>query len=249
MGSCMNRIALYLFCIVFASSCVTKNVAKVDFFIPPKNAKELIAKVNSKNKFPEWLALKGKVRLMLEKENEVSLGISIRVRKDSLIWASVTAPFGIELFRAVLTKDSVYYINRTNKTYFVKPIAHISKVIKTDIAFNEIQDMITANPKIVNKKYSFDKINNEFMLSAQDYSYTISNFYRIKQGVLIDKENSLIYTYSNFSFENDFPEQLELIVKSASVNTFNLKLNYSKVVFDQQQQTPFKIPSSYVEAK
>jgi len=249
MVSCMNRIALYFFCIVFASSCVTKNVAEVDFHIPPKNAKELISKVNLKNNSPEWLALKGSLRLMLEKGNEVSLGISIRVRKDSLIWASVAAPFGIELFRAVLTKDSVYYINRANKTYFVKPIAHISKIIKTDIAFNEIQQMIIANPKIVKKKYSFDRINNDFMLSTQDYIYTISNFYRIRQGVLIDKENSLIYTYSNFSFENDFPEQLELIVKSSSENDLNLKLNYSKVVFDQQQQTPFKIPSSYVEAK
>jgi len=249
MVSCMNRIALYFFCIVFASSCVTKNVAEVDFHIPPKNAKELISKVNLKNNSPEWLALKGRVRLMLEKGNEVSLGISIRVRKDSLIWASVAAPFGIELFRAVLTKDSVYYINRANKTYFVKPIAHISKIIKTDIAFNEIQQMIIANPKIVKNKYSFDRINNDFMLSTQDYIYTISNFYRIRQGVLIDKENSLIYTYSNFSFENDFPEQLELIVKSSSENDLNLKLNYSKVVFDQQQQTPFKIPSSYVKAE
>jgi len=245
----MNRTVLYLFCIVFASSCVTKNIAEVDFSVPPKNEKELIARVYSKNKSPEWLALKGKVRLMLEKDNEVSLGISIRVRKDSLIWVSVTAPFGIELFRAVLTKDSVYYINRTNKTYFVKPIAHISQIIKTDIAFNEIQEMIMANPKIVKKKYSFEKTNDDFLLSTQDYIYTISNLYRIRKGVLIDKENSLIYTYRNFSFENDFPEQLELIVKSASETPFNIKLNYSKVVFDQQQQTPFKIPSSYVKAK
>ena len=245
----MNKIALYLFCILLASSCVTKNVAEVNLSIPPKNAKELIAKVNSKNKSSEWLALKGRVSLMLEKDNEVSLGISIRVSKDSLIWVSVTAPFGIELFRAVLTKDSVYYINRTNKTYFVKPISHISKIIKTDIAFNEIQEMITAKPKILKKKYSFDKTNDDFLLSTQDYIYTISNLYRIRKGVLIHKENSLIYTYSNFSFENDFPEQLELIVKSSSENAFNLKLNYSKVVFDQQQQTPFKIPSSYVEAK
>jgi len=234
---------------VFASSCITKNVADVDLSIPPKNAKELIAKVNSKNKSPEWLALKGKVRLMLEKDNEVSLGISIRGRKDSLVWASVTAPFGIELFRVVLTKDSVYYINRTNKTCFVKPIAHISKIIKTDIAFNEIQEMIMASPKIVKKKYSFDKTNDDFLLSTQDYIYTISNFYRIRQGVLINKENSLMYTYSNFSFDNDFPEQLEIVVKSFSKNVFNLKLNYSKVVFDQQHKTPFKIPSSYVEAK
>ena len=66
---------------------------------------------------------------------------------------------------------------------------------------------------------------------------------------MIDKENSLMYTYSNFSFDNDFPEQLEIAVKSFSKNVFNLKLNYSKVVFDQKQQTPFKIPSSYVEAE
>ena len=69
----MNKIALYFFCIVFASSCVTKNVTELSLSIPPKNAKELIAKVNLKNKFPEWLALKGKVRVVLEKDNEVSL--------------------------------------------------------------------------------------------------------------------------------------------------------------------------------
>ena len=245
----MNKIALYLFCIVFASSCVTKNTTEVDFSIPPKNAKDLITKVNSKNKSPEWLALKGKVKLTLEKDNVVSLAISIRVRKDSLIWASVTAPFGIELFRAVITKDSVCYINRTSKTYFLKPIAYISRIIKTDITFNEIQEMIMAKPKIVNKKYSFKKTNDDFLLIIKDYIYTISNFYRIRKGVLIDEGNSLIYTYSNFSFENDFPEQLEIVVKSSSENDFNLKLNYSKVVFDQQQQTPFKIPSSYVEAE
>ena len=245
----MNRIALYLFCIIFVSSCVTKNVSELDFSIPPKNAKELIAKINSRNKSPEWLALKGKIRLVLEDNNEVSLGILIRVRKDSLIWASVTAPFGIELFRAVLTKDSVYYINRTNKASFVKPIAHISKIIKTDIAFKEIQQMIMANPKIVKKKYSFNMNNDDFLLSAKDYIYTISNSYRISKGVIIDKGNSLIYTYSNFSFKNDFPEQLELVVKSSTKNAFNLTLNYSKVVFNQKQQTPFKIPSSYVEAE
>ena len=245
----MNRISLYLFCIVFVSSCVTKNVIDLDFSISPKNAKELIARVNSSNKSPEWLALKGKMRLALEDDNEVSLGILIRVRKDSIIWASVTAPFGIELFRAVLTKDSVYYINRTNKSSFVKPITHISKIIKTDISFTEIQKMIMANPKIVKKKYSFNMINDDFLLSTKDYSYTISNSYRIMKGVVIDKGNSLIYTYSNFSFKNDFPEQLELVVKSATKNPFNLTLNYSRVVFNQKQQTPFKIPSSYVEAE
>ena len=245
----MNKLVLYLFFIVFASSCVTKNIAEVAFSVSPVNAKELIERVNSSNRPPEHLALKGMVSLMIEKDNEVSLGISIRVRKDSLIWASVTAPFGIELFRAVITMDSIYYINRTNKTYFIKPITNISEILKTDIAFKEIQEIVTATPKIEKKEYSLNKIDDDFLLTTQDYMYTVSNFYRIRKGVLIEEGNSLIYTYSNFSFENDFPEQLEIIVKSSFQNAFNIKLNYSKVVFDKQQQTPFKIPSSYVVAE
>ncbi|MBT5750859.1 MAG: DUF4292 domain-containing protein, partial [Flavobacteriales bacterium] len=129
------------------------------------------------------------------------------------------------------------------------PINHISKIIKTDIAFKEIQELITANPKIVKKKYSFNKTNDDFLLSTQGYIYTISNFYRIRKGILIDKEKSLTYTYSNFIFENDFPEQLEILVKSPSESVFNLKLNYSKLVFDVQPKIPFKIPSSYVDSE
>ena len=245
----MNKLVLYLFFIVFASSCVTKNIAEVAFSVSPVNAKELIERVNSSNRPSEHLALKGMVSLMIEKDNEVSLGISIRVRKDSLIWASVTAPFGIELFRAVITMDSIYYINRTNKTYFIKPITNISEILKTDLAFKEIQEIVTATPKIEKKEYSLNKTDDDFLLTTQDYMYTVSNFYRIRKGVLIEEGNSLIYTYSNFSFENDFPEQLEIIVKSSFQNAFNIKLNYSKVVFDKQQQTPFKIPSSYVVAE
>jgi len=65
----------------------------------------------------------------------------------------------------------------------------------------------------------------------------------------MDEENSLTYIFSNFIFENDFPEQLELIVKSSSKKVFNLKLIYSKIFFNQHQKTPFKIPNSYVESK
>ena len=129
----MNKIVSYLLILLFASSCATKKVAELDFSVPPKNSKEVISRVNSKNNTPEWLFLKGKINIKKGGQN-ISLGISIKHRKDSLIWASVSAPFGIELLRTVLTKDSVFYVNRTNKTYFKKPISHILNVVKTKIS-------------------------------------------------------------------------------------------------------------------
>ena len=116
----MNKLVLYFLLIFILSSCRTK-VREVDYSNTPKNTKELIEKVISKNKIPERLSLKGRINLIKD-EKDITLNINIKYRKDSLIWASISAPFDIELFRVMLTKDSVYYLNRTNKTFFIKPI-------------------------------------------------------------------------------------------------------------------------------
>ncbi|MBT3622334.1 MAG: DUF4292 domain-containing protein [Flavobacteriales bacterium] len=243
----MNKIFLSFFFLIFISSCVTKKVDVVDLSVPPKNAKELIEKVHYMNNQPEWLSLRGKVNLKVEDEKNFTLNIAIKVRKDSVIWASVSAPFGIELFRTMLTNDSVYYINRTNKTYFVKPITHVAKVLKTAITFDEIQEIITANPRILKQKYLLKASEQEYNLVSLDFVYTISNLYRITSATLFDGKNSLAYSYSNFNPVNNFPKQLELSVKTPSQNTFQVKMDYSKVVFNQKQKLPFKIPNSYVE--
>ena len=244
----MNKLFSYLFLILILSSCSIK-VREIDYSKAPKNAKELIAKVISKNKIPEWLSLKGKVNLIKD-EKDVTLNINIKCRKDSLIWASVSAPFGIEFFRTMLTKDSVYYLNRRNKTFFVKPITHISTFLKADISFNEIQEMITANPRVLKKAYAFHIIENTFELNAKQAFYKVSaEFYRILNASIIDGENELSYEFSSFINENEFifPKQFSISVRSSE--NFEATLDYSKIVFNEKQKLPFKIPSSYVEAE
>ena len=215
----------------------------------PKNAKELIAKVISKNKTPEWLSLKGKINLIKE-EKDISLNINLKYRKDSLIWASVRAPFvGVELFRTMLTKDSVYYLNHTKKTFFIKPITYISDFLKADISFDEIQEMITANPKFLKKKYTFQLIENTFELHAKQSFYKVSSdFYRILSASIIDGENELNYEFSLFTNKNKviFPKKISIKVRSSE--SFEAIFNYSKIVFNEKQRLSFKIPSSYVKA-
>ena len=244
----MNKLFSYLFLILILCSCSIK-VREIDSAKAPKNAKELIAKVISKNNIPEWLSLQGKINLIKD-EKDITLNINIKCRKDSLIWASVSAPFGIELFRTMLTKDSVYYLNRTNTTFFVKPITHISSFLKADISFNEIQEMITANPRILKKAYAFHIIENTFELNAKQVFYKVSaDFYRILHASIIDGENELSYEFSSFINENEFifPKQFSISVRSSEI--FEATLDYSKIVFNEKQKLPFKIPSSYVEAE
>ena len=59
----MNKLFSCLFLILILGSCGIK-VRETDYSKAPKTSKELIAKVISKNKIPEWLSLQGKINVI-----------------------------------------------------------------------------------------------------------------------------------------------------------------------------------------
>ena len=222
-----------------------QKIDRVNLSVPPKNAKELIERVNSKNKTPEWMALKGKVSLILEDKNLGPLNIAIKIRKDSVIWASVSAPFGIELFRTMLTKDSLFYINHTNKTFFVKPTSYVADFFNSEVSFFEIQDIISGNVNIKKQQYKFEE---GFFLLAENVNYfvnpttfRIKSMQHIKGSVLLGVK----YSYSTQKGKSYFPN--EVSIESNFKENNNIKLVYTKIILNEKQKLPFKRPSSYVE--
>jgi hypothetical protein len=125
-------------------------------------------------------------------------------------------------------------------------------VLKAAIYFDEIQQMITATPKIINQKYQIASgaDSKSTILSTEDIIYQIDEgIFRILSASILDGDNELTYRFSDYTYQSGFvfPKKFNLEVKS--VETFGLTLTYSKVVFNESQKTPFKIPSSYVDAK
>lgn len=243
--SFMNKIAIVLL-LIFAASCAPKKTSKIDYSVPPKNKKELIARVNSKSISSDWLFLKGKTSLDIAEQN-FSFNIAIKSRKDSAIWASISAPFGIELFRTLLTKDSVFYLNRTNKTFFKKPISYINDVVKANISFNQIQDIIYATPSILKKNYNFKTNDDNYILEAKDLSYIISNAYRVKEVTIQNKGNYLNYSYNGSYEDLNFPKEVSFLANTSSKSKFQLLIDYTKVVFNKKQNFTFNISNSYEE--
>jgi hypothetical protein len=238
----MNNFLSIVLLLVIFSSCEIKKTTKIDFLVPPKNPKEAIARINSKNNYLEWLSLQGKINIVKE-DQETTLNINIKTRKDSLIWVLVSAPFGIEIARAQLTPDSIYFINRTNKTWFIRPSSYISELLKSNISFNELQDMITANPKIKKLRYKL-YLGEKFVLEAPKASYTFSESYRVVNASLLNSTNKVFYEFLNFD-EQNFPREFHLKIESKE--NFEATLNYSKISLNQKFKIPFKIPNSYAE--
>ena len=242
----MNKFIYILIFALTLSSCSTKQPPNNDYSKTPKNSKELISMVNSKNKNIEWLSLRGKINVVKENQ-DITLSVNIKHRKDSVIWLSISAPFGIEIIRAQATPDSIYFLNRTKKTWFIEPLNQIKEILKHEISFENFQDMITANPIILKNKYKIKIQDEGFALTSEFCDYLVSKDFRIKNANFIDGENRVNFSYASVDNTESFPTQFSLKVNSQE--QFEANLTYSKVVINTTLKISFKIPKSYVEQK
>ena len=69
----------------------------------------------------------------------------IRMRNDSLLWLSVTATMGIEVLRAKVSNDSVWIINRLEKTYLAEPLDSLSAQLGMPLSLPLIQTLLLDN--------------------------------------------------------------------------------------------------------
>ena len=69
----------------------------------------------------------------------------LRIRKDSLVWLSVTATMGVEVMRAKFSNDSVWIVNRLEKTYLAEPLDTISSQLGMPLSLPLLQALLLDN--------------------------------------------------------------------------------------------------------
>lgn len=83
--------------------------------------------------------------LYLSDGNEVSLSAHFRIRKDSLIWVSLRK-LGFEGARMMLSKDSVWFMDRINNRYFAGTYLFFSRQFRLDADYNMVEAFLLGNP-------------------------------------------------------------------------------------------------------
>jgi len=226
-------VIIFYSCNLFKKSNIENNLLKESSLLE----KELIKQINLKNISPDWTSLNSKIKVNKEGQ-EVTINAHIRIKKDSIIWISVKAPLGIEIFRTMITSDSVYYMSRMNKNYFIKHISHIREVVKADVSFIKLQEIIFASPNIT-------------VLNSNKENYEIlKDIFRVYKMELKEEEDKKVsIRYSDYKVFSDigglyFPEKIFIDVKSEEV--FTAEINYTKIKFNKTSSISFKIPKSYV---
>lgn len=93
----------------------------------------------------EWLTAKLDIQAEGNGWSFHDLSGQLRMRKDSLVWLSVTAPMGVEVARVKVSTDSVWVINRLEKTSLAEPLENVTQHLGMPISLPWIETLLLDN--------------------------------------------------------------------------------------------------------
>lgn len=173
----------------------------------------------------------------------------LKIKRDSFIWMSVTAPLGIEVARIYLTPDSVKFLDSYNKKYLLTDYNFFFDRFGIDIQFDCIQKILTnvyfnlencGQNEYRNDKFKFEKSDNDYVLSnlqKRAINRKIKKFFKKKrknkdfalvlQKIHIDPEFFRPYKLSL----EDLEEDMGVNAVYADFQNYNGKIFPAKIVF------------------
>ncbi len=287
----MNRVFKHtLFKIVFAAisimlgafSCKSKkNLAKqnmvtiVDTTVEKCRMEFKTGKALSKRMYDSELDFiyayaKFNCQLTIDSD-ERSFNVSVRCRKDSVIWLSISK-LGIDAARVLITKDSVKFtLGLTEKKYFTGDYSYINQMLHADLDYDMLQALLVGNSAAFQdddsklkpgrdrntcqyflstiRKHHLKKITSGQEPAEDSYQTIYLDPVTFKIITLdftdIHTNRKFNATYSNFKPVDKYLAPFKLVYNITAEKNIKAEIEYSKIIINEQQSFPFKIPSSY----
>ncbi|TPE43831.1 DUF4292 domain-containing protein [Pontibacter mangrovi] len=199
-----------------------------------------------------YLSAKGQITLN-DKNDNLSSGVSIRMRKDSVIWVSVLPGLGIEAARMMLTQDSVYFMNRLKKEYAATDYGFLRNKLQVDLNFEVLQSILLGNYQAAGAEKVMDTGDLQHVQQQRQnltFDYFISSLNnKLKQlnAEDINTGNTITVKYNSFEPIGQVPFAHELIaqvLQKGEVSDFTLR--HSRVTVSEEPLTfPFGVPGDY----
>jgi len=234
-----------------------------------KSVQELLGKLDSASFKPEWVTAKASVTT-IQDGNETSFNISMRSKKDSVIWVSISPLLGIEVARVMVTADSVKFLDRIHAKYQATSFETVNKLLQMKVNFEIVQAILFGNffaykknenrfnsVYLEDKYYILSSLNKKNLRRALEEKdpnkpviqdvYVDENSFRIdKLQVEDQKINKMLTTdYDDFRETTGGLFPYKSTTKIIADKSFEIHIEYGKVTVSEPQEFPFNVPSNY----
>jgi hypothetical protein len=223
-------MSFLLIIFIFNACSPSRHVIKE----PLKEAKAtyLLEKLSENELQFNWFSAKFSIDYIYDKKLTEFKG-QIRIRKDSIIWLSFTPALGIEMARLKITNDSVFFMNRINKTYLRGDYKLINEYLQTNIDFDILKKFVKHGESDAKVFYQ------NIWLNPETFKITRVNLKEIQDDKKLDT------FYSNFKEHEGQLFPFKITFEITADEKIVVKVDYSRIRIDEPKSFPFSIPSKY----
>lgn len=267
------KTTIYLFVIAIfigLSSCrISKKINKV--INTPAKAVTTVApeKIDSSIVYHQQLAkiksnvinvqsFSAKIKVETNDDNGKNPDITANVRmiKDSAIWISLSATIlGVEIYRALITPDSLFIIDKQKKEYMKRSLAYLQEVAQIPLDFANMQDILLGNPIFMGDSIqSFRSTANKMMLSTIGSSFKNLLTIQMPEGTLehsklddvdLYRNRTANISYAKYEARDSILFSTEREISLAEKNKIDVKLSFKQFEFNKELSVNFNIPKNY----
>jgi hypothetical protein len=215
----MWKLILSVFLVLLIACGTRKKVSEASGSVVNVTKNTFFQKLDSSRTDFRTLLIKGKVTYETNGERN-KFDYKIHVWRDSAVWVWAGL-FGIEGGRILVTKDSVKYINKLERTYLVSDFSMAKELIGMEVNLTQLQDLLIGNvPKIALKpKINITADQTEIIYEQGDSKlafFTDRQLLRLRQVLSNLHTTKAQLTHSSYKSVND--KNLPFVTKIAVEN-------------------------------
>ena len=188
-------------------------------------------------------------------DKNYDVNAKVRMYKDSAIWISADAIFGIEAIRALITKDSVKIIDKLNKTYTARSLDYLQEVTALPLNLQTIQNLLIGNPVFLDSNVvSYTRADNAIALVSLGQWFknllTINEGDKLLQRSKLDdrditRSRTADLMYSDYETKKGFPFATKRRILISEKKKLDIKLDFKQYERNSEVSFPFSEPKNY----
>lgn len=183
----------------------------------------------------------------------------MRIKKDSIIWFSLTPGVGIEAARGIITQDSLILMDRVSKEAYYFSFDSLSKRFEFDFSYDLFQSVLIGDlPFDQEEGDEINRTDNDITIVQQEQQLTVRNKIDLKTGRLknlkastSENRNTLEIKYNEFRPLNEkaFANKALMILnyfKEGKKEQATVDLEHNRIKIEEKPlRFPFSVPSRY----
>lgn len=253
----MNRWLIGISLLLLLNACARRGSQNTNYSTE-QTIQKYLAGIKQNLFLYDWVNYKAKVKIDDPKSLLKGININARLRKDSIIWMSITATSAkVEVARVLADTDSIKILQKhDSKKYYPRPFDFIETIIPAPISFEDLENILSGNPFLWNQNKCSISSPNKGEIEIKSIEGAIENIsvfdnknFKLKSVLIQNKITGQVveinyHDYKPVDHQYLFSYQREIKLINQG-DTSNYQINFNKLKLNQPLKFSFKVNNKY----